>query len=149
MKKMLIKVVKQSEVVHFVNDGKVTGAPMGATIAARTKVANTVVSPSGIVSTYLNVETKSPKGQMINLRINDSQITNQPEMVDVEIPALYELGEFDHKGQIITGYVEKVSILNAYSPFNNMTLMIVTEEGRSFDNCKVIEGNTSVVWGLV
>jgi hypothetical protein len=148
MKKMTIKVVKQGEVIHFVNNGQVSGAPMGATIAARTKAANTTVSPSGIVSTYLNVETKSPKGQMINLRINDSQIINQPAMVDLEIPALYELGEFDHKGQIIEGYVEKVTISNAYSPFNNVTLMVVTEEGRSFDNCKVIEENPTV-WGLV
>lgn len=149
MKKMTIQVVKQSEIVHFVNDGKVNGAPVGATIAARVKAANTVVSPSGIVSTYLNVETKSPKGQIINLRINDSQIINHPLMIDVEIPALYELGEFDHKGQIIEGYVEKVTINNVYSPFDTMTMMVVTEEGRSFDNCKVIECNTSVVWGLV
>ena len=148
MKKMLIKIVKQGEIVHFVNDGKVTGAPMGATIAARTKAANTVVSPSGIVSTYINVETKSPKGQMINLRINDSQITNNPTMTDVEIPALYELGQFDHKGQIIEGYVEKVTINNVYSPFNNMTMMVVDIDNRSFDNCKVIEENTAV-WGLV
>lgn len=149
MKKMTIQVVNHGEVIHFVNNGQVNGAPVGATIAARVKAANTVVSPSGIVTTWLAVEVKNPQsGHMFTVRVNDAQITNNPKMVPVEIPALYEIGSYECKGALVTGYVEKVSIANVYSPYDTTTMMIVTEEGRSFDNCTVAK-NLATVWGLV
>ena len=149
MKKVKVQVVGRNEIVHFKNDGKITGAPLGATIAARTKAANITISPSGIVTAWLGVEIKSPTGQMINLRINDSQIINVPVMMEVEIPALYEIGMFESKGVIVEGYVEKVSISNAYSPYDTTVISIITEEGKSYDNCVIATNNSSVVWGQV
>jgi len=149
MKKVKVQVVGKSEVVHFKNDGKITGAPLGATIAARTKAANVTVSPSGIVTTWLGIEIKSPTGQMINLRINDSQVINVPVMMEVEIPALYEIGNFECKGALIEGYVEKVVISNAYSPYDTQTISIITEEGKSYDNCVIATNHSNTVWGQV
>ena len=149
MKKVKVQVVGKSEVVHFKNDGKITGAPLGATIAARTKAANVTVSPSGIVTTWLGIEIKSPTGQMINLRINDSQVINVPKMMEVEIPALYEIGTFENKGVIVEGYVEKVVISNAYSPYDTQTISIITEEGKSYDNCVIATNHSNTVWGQV
>lgn len=149
MKKMKIQVVNHGEVIHFVNNGNVNGAPIGATIAARVKAANTVVSPSGIVTTWLTVEVKNPQnGHTFTLRVNDAQIINDPTMMSVEIPALYEVGTFECKGVLVTGYVEKVSMANVYSPFDTTTVMVVTEEGKTFDNCTVAK-NLATVWGLV
>ena len=150
MKKMKIKVIERGEVVHFTNNGQVNGAPLGATIAAKVKAAKTIVNVSGTVVTVLAVDVRNPTtGQVFTVTVNDALVLNTPTMMELEVPMLFEIGNFENnKGVLIEGYPEKVKIADAYNPYAIIKLDVIDQNGQRHEDSVVATG-VATVWGLV